>query len=333
MRPGSPQSVARRAGAAGALVALLALIGCGSTPREMPTPPRTGDYLGEGLPGDSPALFAPGLISTGNRQRDTAISADGDRFLYTLWGLGRGTIIEVVRRNGRWSDPEVASFSGTFSDLEPFFDPRGGRLVFSSQRPLPGETEAGDWNLWSVELTSSGWGSPWPIEGVNQDGDEFYPAIGSTGAIYFTAERAGGVGGEDIFRAAWANGVYGAATPLGSGVNSPEGEFNAYVAPDERLIIFSSARADGLGGGDLYLSRRGDDGRWLPARSLGPRINSPALDYCPFVSPDGRVLFFSSFRASAGLPGRLSYRDLLAALDGPRNGQGSLYWVSASVLE
>jgi Tol biopolymer transport system component len=311
-----------------------ATTGCGDHVQENPDaePARSGAYLGEPTPGALPAVFAPGLISTQHRQRDTAVSPDGRLFLYTLWGEGRGTLIFLEQRGDGWTGPEVAPFSGVYSDIEPFFHPAGGRLYFASKRPLPGESEVGDWNLWFTEYGGGTWTPPAPLQGVNEDGDEYYPAVTSDGTIYFTADREDSLGGEDIYRAREENGNYGAAENLGPAVNSKGPEFNAFVSPDGELLLFSSVRDGDQGGGDLYASFLENDA-WTPARNLGPTINGPALDYCPFVSPDGKILFFSSMRAEPAPTTRRSYDDLMHVLDGPVNGQGSIYWVEAGVLD
>ncbi|HZZ75392.1 MAG TPA: hypothetical protein VFE04_05660, partial [Puia sp.] len=70
--------------------------------------------------------------------------------------------------------------------------------------------------------------------------------------------------------------------------------FNAFVDPDEKFIIFSSyKRKDDLGRGDLYYALR-KEGSWQPAVHLNNGINSAALDYSPYVSPDHKYFFFTS---------------------------------------
>ena len=48
--------------------------------------------------------------------------------------------------------------------------------------------------------------------------------------------------------------------------------------------------------GDLYLSFREGDRGWSEPRDLGEPINSPSLEICSIVSPDGKYLFFLSAR-------------------------------------
>jgi hypothetical protein len=68
---------------------------------------------------------------------------------------------------------------------------------------------------------------------------------------------------------------------------------------------------------------------------MGEKINSPFHDVAPYVSPDGEYLFFCSFRPKLRPPGekRLTYREVKELLDGPGNGRGDIYWVSAKILE
>lgn len=64
-----------------------------------------------------------------------------------------------------------------------------------------------------------------------------------------------------------------------------------------------SDRPGGSGGLDIYVARRARIGdAWGPLQNLGPKINSSANDYCPFVTPDGsRLLFLSNRPGGQGL--------------------------------
>lgn len=64
--------------------------------------------------------------------------------------------------------------------------------------------------------------------------------------------------------------------------------------PSDSLTIFSSNRPGGYGGKDLYYARLQQDGKWSAAVNLGPTINSIADDVSPFLTKDGRRLYFSS---------------------------------------
>ncbi|MBY5957943.1 tetratricopeptide repeat protein [Membranicola marinus] len=60
----------------------------------------------------------------------------------------------------------------------------------------------------------------------------------------------------------------------------------------DSAYLFSSQRLEGYGGYDLYVTFK-SSGNWM-VQNLGPQINSPADEIAPFLSVDGRQLYFSS---------------------------------------
>ena len=81
---------------------------------------------------------------------------------------------------------------------------------------------------------------------------------------------------------------------LNDNINTKYWESHASVSKDGKTLYFTSNRKDGYGGLDIYKSERtrGDD--WGPAINLGPVINSKYNEESPFLSEDGKTLFFSS---------------------------------------
>lgn len=65
-------------------------------------------------------------------------------------------------------------------------------------------------------------------------------------------------------------------------------------APDGRTLYFVSARPEGIGGTDIYVTTLNADGTWSRPRNLGPGVNTPCDELSPFVSGDGKWLYFSS---------------------------------------
>lgn len=203
-------------------------------------------------------------------------------------------------------------------------------MYFSSNRPVDGNS-AKDFDIWRVSRVGSGWGNPENVgPSVNTSADEFYPSITKSGSLYFTAAYEGGVGKEDIYVAIPQGSGFQKPVPLDTAINSRFYEFNAFVAPDERYILFTSyGRKDDSGGGDLYISLRDATGKWQPARNL-KELNSRQLDYCPYVSPDGKSLFITSERHQlpTSFPdSKATYKSVVNRVLSPANGTGNIYWI------
>ena len=83
--------------------------------------------ISQTVDGDLPRILLP--VSSGYNERDMAISPDGKDMYYTIQALRNGLSVIVHRtmKANQWSDAEVASFSGQFSDLEAAFSPVGQR--------------------------------------------------------------------------------------------------------------------------------------------------------------------------------------------------------------
>lgn len=249
---------------------------------------------------------------------------------YQLWAILVSTL-----RDGRWSTPRVAEFSGQYGDFDPFISPDGSQLFFSSNRPAPGKTKKNDFDIWMVQKAAAGWSSPTNLGAdINTETQEYYPSVSKMGTLYFSSNRDGGKGSGDIYRSRLVDGKYSKPENLGDAINSKYFEGDPYIAPDESFLIFVSYnRPEGLGDGDLYISFN-RNGAWTPAKHLGAPINSSALDFCPNMSPDGKYFFFTSERGFADQPltKPLSYEQFLKQIHSPGNGLGDIYRIDARAV-
>ena len=300
---------------------------------------RRGDWLGEQPPTTRARLFAPGVVSTGLYERDLALHPDGNEIYWSvvLGSFDSAAVLRARRgRDGVWSEPEVAPFSGRYRDLEPMFDPSGERLYFVSNRPLPGNSEAQDHSdIWYVERAGDDWGEPQRLPGpVNSDAPEFFPSFTRDGTLYLTRDEPDGR--SRIYRAARDGDGWAEPEPLGATINGHRTQFNGLIDPDERFLIFSAfGREDSLGGVDYYVAPRNADGSFGEAVNLGPAVNSKSRDeYAPGLSPDGKYLFFMSSRSRyQALPGEARTReDLLQSDQQPENGRPDVYWIPVSAV-
>ncbi len=113
-------------------------------------------------------------------------------------------------------------------------------------------------------------------------------------SLYYTVQRTGG--SADIYRSRFdgRNWLPGEAV---AELNTAADDFGPVISADGEELYLYSDRPGGFGGFDVYVSRRTDEG-WSPPENVGPQLNTPANEYDPAISPDGRALYFSSNRTT-----------------------------------
>lgn len=274
-----------------------------------------GLYFGQTPPGDTPAVFAPGIISLEGRfEQFLLYSPDGSQLVFSVTNSdwSRFTLESLRRENGAWTEAAPAPFLGSRPDgLVACFSYDMRRAFFSSMRPAAAPPA----NIWMSERRGSGWSEPTMVgPPVSSDGNEWEVSIARSGTLYFSSMRNGGYGDLDLYRAPLVDGGYPEVENLGPVINSPAGDDLPYVAPDESYLVFGSGREGSRGGRDLYVSFR-KDGGWTEPLSLGPAINSDGFDNYPSVSPDGKYLFFTRRKAWV------------------TDEDSDIYWVGAGVLD
>ena len=172
------------------------------------------------------------------------------------------------------------------------------KLYFISNRALNGTGDAKDIDIWYIQKTDEGWSEPVNAgEGINSEKDEFYISLSNTGTIYFASNfhtSDTNYWDFDIYCSQTENGKFLAPVNLGDSINSLGFECDAFVSPGETYIIFCSTRPGGYGEGDLYISFRNDDNTWTEAKNMGETINTKTHEFCPFVTRDGKYLFYTS---------------------------------------
>lgn len=256
----------------------------------------------------SPELFEPGVISDDRWQWRISFAPDEESAFYAVsdgfFPETRNATIFVTdrREDGGWDTPEIAPFSGTHHDIDPFITPDGRRLYFSSSRPVDG-TPKEDFDIWFVERGPSGWGTPTHAgPEVNSDLDELYPSATASGTLYFASGPRSPTPDADwnLYRAERAGRAFASREPL-TEINTDlpfdpddptaDWEYNPEISPGGRTLVFTSLRPGGHGSGDLYVSRLRNGG-WSAPENLGPPVNTAQDEFHPTVSRDGTTLYF-----------------------------------------
>lgn len=86
------------------------------------------------------------------------------------------------------------------------------------------------------------------------------------------------------------------STSLGPYINTPETETAASLTLDGNTIYFSRTPLEhpGFGGTDIYVAHKLPNGSWCEPVNLGPTINTQYDEEFPYISGDGKTLYFAS---------------------------------------
>jgi outer membrane protein OmpA-like peptidoglycan-associated protein len=113
--------------------------------------------------------------------------------------------------------------------------------------------------------------------------------------MFFTAcKREDVIGVCDIWEAQIEGTEIREVKPILGHPNSEKWESQAAISCDGRTLYFSSIREGGLGGADIWYSNKQLDGTWSEPKNMGKNINTAQDEESPFISNDGRTLFFTS---------------------------------------
>ncbi len=327
---------------------VLTLMACGQDDQSLSSfAALTGPYLGQAPPGMTPEMFAPDLLSAGGNETSISFSPDGLSFCYTLLSRGdrlladpKGPFKTIFMMHSReegdsWAEPRELPFALHRIARYPSFSPDGSRLFFNAR---PGGVDAVDTmatDIWFVEALDDGWSEPQQIIfGPEFTGKRIgvYPTAAANGNLYFAIFADGQNG--DLHVSRYENGAYSIPESLTDALQSHGN--HPYIAPDESYILFDwELEGEHYGENDVLISFRDGSGDWMPAQNLGARVNTVYHDWRPFVSFDGKYLFFSSNRiVNTEVPGgSVSLAELRELTNVPADGFQHLYWVDAKVIE
>lgn len=144
------------------------------------------------------------------------------------------------QENGTWLAPSpFAHNEAKSSNLHPEFSADGRTLYFASDRP----GGYGGMDLYRSERHSDGWGAPINLgPAINGPSDEVFPRIHADGSLYFASNRAGGLGGLDIYSARHDGEAWAMPVALPSPVNSKANDHGYELMADGYNAIFTSNR-------------------------------------------------------------------------------------------
>jgi len=124
--------------------------------------------------------------------------------------------------------------------------------------------------------------------------------------LYFASDMPGGYGQSDIYSVSInEDGSFGAPENLGPGINTEGRETFPFVTEDK--LYFSSDGHPGLGGLDVFVAKKEDNGIFAKANNVGEPINCHWDDFGFIINEENRTGYFTSNRKSG-----IGYDDIYA---------------------
>jgi outer membrane protein OmpA-like peptidoglycan-associated protein len=254
--------------------------------------------------GDEPqfkVIPLPGNINTENQEFGPSLSADGKiLYFYSKRNSQYTDLYKSTLNNGRWSDPvEMKSLNSSFDDQSPYVYGNEEFIIFSSNRDGSLEFRLSNGqigvsrDLYYSESINGKWSKPFSLaDKINTDEMEENPFVHGSN-LYFTRYPFGNPSKSKIYKSKIISNNFMEPEELPSPINLAESSnFAAVVSADGKYLYFSSDRAGGYGGYDIYRSKINTDGSYGEPENLGSEINTDGNEAYLIVNPSDNSLLF-----------------------------------------
>lgn len=198
-----------------------------------------------------------GKINTPDEEGTPNFSQDFSKLYFTRCVAGKKgklgcQIYEASIAGDTWDDPVILNLAAdSIVVAHPAISPDGLTLYFASD--IPGGF--GSMDIWKVTRNSTGdtWGEPINLgASYNTEGDEVFPYVHADGTLYFSSNGWPGMGGLDIFRVAKTEKGETLLENMRYPINSSDDDFGVTFQKEREEGFFTSRRAGGRGGDDIY---------------------------------------------------------------------------------
>jgi flagellar motor protein MotB len=261
----------------------------------------------------NPVPFAPvnlgSNINTEANEYFPSLTADNQTLLFTRLVkdtesfTGRQEDFFTSTRSGNEWQPATnigPPINTVYNEGAPTLSADGNILIFTACESVngygPGRSGYGRCDLFISERMGTNWSAPRNMGSpVNTRYWESQPAVSSDGrSLYFVSNRDGHY---DIYVTVMDDdGNWTEPEKLGKNINTDGYEGSVFIHPDNQTLYFSSDGHVGMGGLDIFMSRRDTAGEWGTPVNLGYPINTHRDENSILVSADGMLAMFASDR-------------------------------------
>lgn len=255
-------------------------------------------------------------INTNNYEYFPAITADGNTFLFTR-NIRQGEGVDAPGQedfyiskkvNGVWQTAlPITSVNTVGNEGAPSLSADGQIMFFASCMEMTGDYGSSDrkgygsCDIFYSQKINGKWSKPMNAgPTINTRNWETQPSFSSDGkTLYFIRGNVTreGIKNPDIYMSViGTDGKFSEPVRLSDNINTPEGEESVFIHPDNQTLYFSSEGHPGMGGLDIFMSKKQPDGTWGKAVNLGYPINSIVDDNSLLVDANGKLAYFASER-------------------------------------
>jgi len=255
-------------------------------------------------------------INTAEFEYFPALTADGNTFLFTR-NIREGEGVTAPRQedfyvskkvNGVWQTANpITSVNTLGNEGAPSLSADGEIMFFASCMEMTGDYGSSDrkgygsCDIFYAQKINGKWTRPRNAGStINTKNWETQPSFSSDGkTLYFirgivTRE---GIKNPDIYSSTIGeDGKFSEPVRLSDNINTPEGEESVFIHPDNQTIYFSSEGHPGMGGLDIFVSKKQADGTWGKAVNLGYPINTFTDENSLLVDANGKLAYYASER-------------------------------------
>ena len=251
-----------------------------------------GEYLGLNFPDTVPEIFAPGFISGKGRLHCFLAFSVDNKEIY--WMTIPPKIMTIREIDGIWTSPELAPFSTGNRNQAPFVA-HDNTIYFSSNR----DGGKGRLDIWYTTKTDSNFTIPINIGNkINTGNSESTPTVSENKTMFYAGSVRGKLYNVGIYYSIYENGEYQAPVFLPGPINIMDTailDYTPFIALDESYLLFCSNRQNPEKEFcHIYISFKNEHGEWGKPIDLSLKMNFTTSSKFPYISPDGKFLFFSS---------------------------------------
>ena len=174
-----------------------------------------------------------------------------------------------------------------FPEMNPVVSKNEEVIVFTRKLPFYD-------GVFFAKKINGEWTEPMDITPmIGSDGDCYPVSISRDGTELYLYKVDNYIG--NIYTSNFINGEWTKIKKLNENINTKYWESHASISADGNTLYFTSNRPGGMGGLDIWVSEREPGGDWGPAKNIGKPINSEFNEETPFITDDGKTLYYSSY--------------------------------------